>query len=152
MHCVNRDQLDYLGMLFTSNIRNIKKVYEEYVNMCDKRTFTYILRSLTIDRGMCWIDNTKNPSHVTECVFYKTITLPINWKPIGSERTRSYSEKHYTEKKKLYAFTAEQRSNTTLPTVDVDTDCEDSDNDMQMLSNIYTYNDRKGRVIVCKKI
>lgn len=95
MHSGNRDQLDYVGVLHTSNQKNVKKIHEEYGSVCSLREFRYILRALTVDRGMCWIDNTKSSSDASDCIFYKKLSLPYEFKHVGSELVNSFSESHY---------------------------------------------------------
>lgn len=94
MHCENRDQIDYLGILHTSNLKNIKKIHEEYVNICDLRTFKYIINASTVNRGLCWVDNTKHATTVSLCVFFKHIPPRCVFYPIGSQNIRSYGKKH----------------------------------------------------------
>lgn len=67
--CENRDQIDYLAVLHTSNAKNSKKIYEEFVNVGDLRSFRYTMAAITADHGVCWIDNTCTPTQLSECVF-----------------------------------------------------------------------------------
>lgn len=94
MHCENRDQLDYVGVLYTANLKNIKKIHEEYVNVCDLRTFRFVLNACTVNKGCCWIDNTKNAGKVDECVFFKHIPKKTIFYTIGGQNIRDYGKKH----------------------------------------------------------
>lgn len=142
MHCENRDQLDYVMMLYTSNIKNIKKIHDEYVNICDIRTFKYILNACTLNKGACWIDNTKNTINVNETVFYKKMTIPINFNCVGSQTFKEYGNLHIL-------------NNTD------DIDDNISDNDVAdildiasevMRDNNTTYTDNKGMITIQKQI
>lgn len=98
MHSENRDQLDYIGVLFTANSKNLKKIHDEFISVCDIRVFQYLVKSLTTNHGLCWIDNTTNPSDISECIFYKTIVpWPYQYKPVESDDVRRYAEEHYID-------------------------------------------------------
>lgn len=92
MHCVNRDQLDYIGILHTANKRNITKIYDEYVNVSDLCTFQKVLGNLTNQRGLCWIDNTKTPQTLSDCVYYRRSKYPFAYRRVGSHRYWQFSE------------------------------------------------------------
>jgi hypothetical protein len=100
MHAENRDQLDYLGMLHTSNRKNIKKVHDEYVNMCEYRTFQFVLNACTLKRGLCWINNVGNQSNIENTVFFKKLPWPYDFEKVGSHHIRAYGTKHHAEQKK----------------------------------------------------
>ena len=100
MHSENRDQIDYVGMLYTSNQKNIKKIHDEYVNVCDIRTFKCVLNACTTQKGMCWIDNTKIPKTIDDCVFFKRIPWPPEFQKVGTSHVRTYGNCHYIEMKK----------------------------------------------------
>ena len=154
LHAENRDQIDYLCMLHTANQKNIRKIHEEYVNICEIRTFKYVLNACTNNRGCCWIDNTTNPNTVDECIFFKRIEWPIEFLPIGAENIRTYGNTHFHEPK-----------DKTTTTISIDhkvtgyTDSDDSDNTttailsdipQHILANQCTFTDKKGSVVVLK--
>jgi hypothetical protein len=95
MHAVNRDQLDYIGVLYTSNVTNIKKVYNEYMNVCDFRTFKAILQGTTSNRGMCWIDNTRPTNKVHECAYFAHIPPSFTKKRLGCSSTWDFSARRH---------------------------------------------------------
>ena len=95
MHAVNRDQLDYLGVLHTTNSKNVDKIYNEYCSACDRSTFTSILKALTAHRGLCWIDNTQSSDDIKQCIFYKELDQIPEPRPLGSDRVRSYSDQRF---------------------------------------------------------
>jgi len=111
MHSENRDQIDYLGMLYTSNQKNIRKVHEEYVNICDLRAFNYVLNACTTEKGICWIDNTKSPSKIEECCYFKRSPWPMEFGKVGKECVRKYGNGHYLDKHNL--------SSTAVESVDI---------------------------------
>lgn len=166
MHSENRDQIDYLGVLYTSNKRNIKKVHEEYVNMCDIRTFSFVLNACTSKKGMCWINNTKNPSSIEQCVFFKRMTWPYEFKRVGSQHIRKYGNTHFldvTDKStsSLSLSNTKQYNNPfSVGGGSIDTDSDDSTkNDFNLntndipphiLSNKSTFQDKKGAFVVKK--
>ena len=95
MHAVNRDQLDYIGVLHTTNSRNIDKLFNEYCNVCDKMVFTAVLKALTSNRGLCWIDNTTSSDKVNECMYYKEFEQMPTSTPVGGCEFRQYSDERY---------------------------------------------------------
>jgi hypothetical protein len=153
MNSQNRDQLDYLGMLFTSNQKAVKMAHEEYGNVVDLRTFKYTLRALTIDHGLCWIDNTVNPTNISECIFHKRMKYPPDEIPIfGSHQVRTYGEEHLEKKKKKkkHINNMFQQLTSNPATVNVDTDGEDDEGDIIADYARVTYSDRKGKIIIQK--
>lgn len=101
MHAVNRDQLDYIGILYTANVSNMKKLYNEFMNVCDFRTFKAIVQGVTSNRGMCWIDNTTTTNTVEETVFFAQLQLPIQKCPLGDPSTWEFSSRRYLNEEKL---------------------------------------------------
>lgn len=95
MHIENRGNLDYVGVLFTNNIKDIKKIADEYVSCCDLRLFKYILTSLTKNRGLCWIDNTKQAMDISDCIFHKKMVWPFKMKRLGREEANRYADKRF---------------------------------------------------------
>jgi hypothetical protein len=95
MHAVNRDQLDYVGVLHTTNSRNIDKLFNEYCNVCDKLVFAAILKALTCNRGLCWIDNTVSSAKINESLFYKEFEQMPTSGPVGGSTFRQYSDARY---------------------------------------------------------
>ncbi len=100
MHAVNRDQLDYLGVLFTNNLNNIKKIYNEYCNLCELDVFHCILSYCTTNNGLCWIDNTQTPDKPGDFVFYKNIPWPIKFNNIQFDSVRQFAKSNYFSQKK----------------------------------------------------
>ena len=92
----NRSQMDYVGMLFTSNLKTVEKIHAEYCNIVNKSTFIQIMRNCTRNKGLLWIDNTVAPESVVECCYYKQIT-DLNFEPGGASWFRTFSESHYYE-------------------------------------------------------
>jgi len=147
MHPENRDQLDYLGMLYTSNQKNVRKVHEEYVNICDMRTFKCVLNACTSNRGMCYIDNTKNPRIIEDCVFFKQMPWPCNFAPVGSKEVRDYGNIHYIETQPK-----QNKKETVFNTnIDNNTDSDTCEDIPLALSNKCVFTDRKGSIIISKQ-
>lgn len=121
MHSENRDQIDYLGMLYTSNLRNLKKVQEEYVNVSNLRTFKCVLNACAADKGMCWIDNTANPEKIEECVFFKRMDMETvrnmskEENKLGSKHVKKYALEHYFDPTETNAAIATQIQNFMHP-------------------------------------
>jgi hypothetical protein len=162
MHAENRDQLDYIGVLYTSNQRNIKKLWEEYISVVEMRTFKYILKALTSKKGLCWIDNTQNPACVSDCIFFKHMTWPCDVKPVGSLGVRSYSQQHFMGSNKPKKPAAKVNMMIGKATIDVDTDGEEDDEEPtlfdtfahlpEILPNRSMFHDRRGSVIIRKTL
>jgi hypothetical protein len=148
LHPENRDQLDYLGILYTSNHKNIKKIHEEYVNMTDIRTFKFVVNACTVDRGCCWVDNTTTPSTIDECVFYKRIhTLPSA--SIGHAYMYEFSRTHLLDEKEL--TTKQQNNEVTHNLSDSNSDSMDEDVlKADILNPSRVYSDKHGDVRICK--
>lgn len=165
MHAENRDQLDYLCMLYTSNQRNIKKIHEEYVNICDLRTFKYVLNACTDKKGMCWIDNTKNPSVIEQCVFFKKMIWPYEFHKVGAPSIRKYGHSHYldckektNEEETIKCDSSNKYQKDSFMVDGVDTD-SDEGNDWMMdnipehiLANKCVYTDKRGSIIIRKEV
>lgn len=162
MHAENRDQLDYIGLLHTSNQRNIHKLHEEYVNIVDRRTFKYVLNACTSEKGMCWIDNTRTPSELSDVLYFKTLNHDIEIDKIGGEDIRQYGNNHYLNdtslhtKKTSYIECDEIHKGSVL---NVDTDTDISDNDCENKSLLQSipphlvphekyYTDKKGTITI----
>lgn len=153
LHPENRDQIDYLAMLYTSNHKNIKKVHSEYVNVCDERTFQYALNACTVDRGLCWIDNTRNPLTIEECVFFKRMPWPFDYKTIGSQTVRDYGSRHFAEPNRsrirpinVQVFPDDE----TLYNTDSESEPSEDDTNERNV-NKCIFNDRKGAFVVLKQ-
>ena len=156
MHCENRDQLDYLGILHTSNNRNVKKLHEEYCNICEIRTFKYILKALTTDKGLCWIDNTNNPSSISQFVFFKQLPWPCKFLPVCPDYVDMYATRHFLSNwdREVQKHISNDISEAT---VNVDTDGEDITEDIDLqdnsiLNNRLVFNDKYGSIIVRKNL
>jgi hypothetical protein len=83
LHPANRSQMDYIGLLSTSNQNNLKKVWTEYAGQCDFKVFLKIISAATANFGMCWIDNTLHTSYETgganvSNIFYKKISSDVD--------------------------------------------------------------------------
>lgn len=172
MHSENRDQIDYLGMLHTSNVKNIRKVHDEYVNVCDLRTFKFVLNACSSKRGMCWIDNTRNPTTIEDCVFFKRIPWPYEFKKVGTPHIRQYGHQHHMKNKERITNQHKQQEDTThIPpkleeqvssnnnksSVDTESDDDDyisSSQDLlnsipeHILANKLVFTDKRGSVVV----
>lgn len=161
MHAENRDQLDYIGLLYTSNHRNIKKIAEEYVNVCDLRTFKFVLNACTRRKGMCWIDNTKNPGSIEDCVYFGRMSWPCDFTVLGSSEVRDYGQAHLMNQKRnercsgvtKYQDHEHHEKNNDRDGPDTDTEdgtCED-DNvpfSVDYMSNRRVFTDRIGSFVV----
>ncbi len=78
----NRTQIDYLGLMFTDNNKQDKKVYEEYLSKtCESlKDFQRIFEVCTQKKGqMCWIDNTVTTCNPSEKIFMAKIPHPNTW-------------------------------------------------------------------------
>lgn len=111
LHPSNRDQFDYVSMLFTNNEKNIEKAYKEYVGIITLQSFKNVLNQATIRKGLLWIDNTKSTRDITE-VLYKD-RVPVAWgkseeakmrrklqykvlfQPVLPQRLINWAEEHY---------------------------------------------------------
>lgn len=140
----NRDQMDYIGMLYTANTKGIKKIHDEYVNMCSLKTFERLLSVTTQNRGLCWIDNTKNPTHVNEVVYFTRSDYELSEKPICDDYVRSFARDHFITQ-------AEDKKATIYrePTIDADTD---DDNftyvPSEILNDKMVFKDKEGGLVV----
>ena len=146
MHAVNRDQLDYIGVLFTANTKNIRKLYEEYINVCDLRTFEYTLHAITANRGLCWIDNTKSPEDISGLVYFRNLPKCYTLAPVEPWYIREHAHKFFVDeanlkKMKVHAF--------LQPTVNIETDGEDNTDFEQAMAAV-SFRDKKGIFTVCK--
>lgn len=78
----NRNQIDYLGLMFTDNEKQDKKVYEEYLSKTCKtlKDFQAVFEVCTQKKGqMCWIDNTVTTCNPSEKIFMAKIPHPDTW-------------------------------------------------------------------------
>jgi hypothetical protein len=130
MHCVNRDQLDYIGVLHTANKRNITKLYDEYVNVNDLGTFQTVITKLTNRRGMCWIDNTQTPQSLSECLFFRKSPYPFTYRKVGGSRYRKFSQDRHLTVGKRQILTKLERKKKRQMGMDLSTspDIEGSNN------------------------
>ena len=99
----NRDNFDYIGLMFTPNVKNVKLIFEEAITCCTYPKFVSIMAALTLRRGLCWIDNTVTPTLLSDYILYKE-HLEENVKdfgfgPIGSSNVRRYANDHYSKPK-----------------------------------------------------
>ena len=135
----NRDQLDYIGVLHTSNAKNIKKLFEEYVSTGTLREFRSLLNACTASRGMCWIDNTLNPKSIEDFIFFKNMVWPQTFQPVGHQGVRDYGVSHYHTK------------NPTAPLLvyDSGSDCEAVDSSTILNDQVVICHD-KGSVVINK--
>jgi hypothetical protein len=153
MHPVNRDQMDYIGVLHTTNTRNTEKLYNEYCSVCDRHTFSAVLKALTANRGLCWIDNTVSSERLCDCIFYKdqpdTPSLPV-----GGANCRRFSDMRFKSAKiqaglnrlKELAYGGDTHMNQY-------TDGEDADVNAGFMSQLFDENlpDNKKQVVVHKR-
>jgi hypothetical protein len=172
MHCENRSQIDYLCMLYTSNAKNMKKVFDEYIGIGDYRTYKYVLNACTVNRGMLVIDSTKCASVLEDCVFFKRMTWPMQFQRVGSESVRKYGLGHYLDHSTSKAIPTNRKKESPLLSnrnhVNVDDVDTDSDNESPeevhegtsklsihdipslFLADKMEYNDKKGSFTVQK--
>jgi len=100
----NRNQIDYIGHLYTDNVKSTKKVYDEYVGKTCRtfNEFNYIFGICTQNVGqICWIDNTVTigSDDPGKKIFYKSIPDPDDPQNeyrhrVGSRRVKSYAKLH----------------------------------------------------------
>jgi hypothetical protein len=163
LHLENRNQIDYLGMLYTSNQKNIKKVHEEFANVAELRTFRFVLNACTTNRGMCWIDNTTNPTTIEEFIYYKKMIWPYTFETIGNNNIRDYGKNHYhsLDQQKNSLKKTKTHANTTFDDIDTNSDDDSDDkNNHSLLQNLpphilstkSVYTDKKGSIIIRKQI
>lgn len=90
-----RTNIDYLAILRQTNVKNIKKIYDEFASFTkNMEELKHILELSTTNYGCCWIDNTAQSSLVQKCIFFKRNTL-MEFKKVGSQKMWEYSEKHH---------------------------------------------------------
>lgn len=128
----NRDQIDYLAVLHTSNAKNTKRIYEEFVNVGDLRSFKYTMAALTQNRGVCWIDNTCTPSKLDEVVFYYRARF---------DQLGSHAESH------MWDFSNYHIRDTTI--MEVEDESEDADDVLVEEEVLNSIVDRRGQFDVC---
>ena len=162
MHTQNRDQLDYLGVLFTANQKNVKKIYEEYASVCkDVHTFHTLLKVLTANRGLCWIDTTINPFDVSECIYYGDVEWPTKLIKVGDHKTHAFSRKHYKEEETPTQRKArkQRQARGEDEYCDSDDDSDDDHNNIKFgnplaksiwANRIKVTDRKKGTITVCK--
>ena len=159
MHSENRDNLDYLGMLYTANQRNIKKVYDEYANITDFRIFKCLLKASTKDKGMLWIDNTKNSGDIADSLFFEKIPINFEFQSIGSTRVRTYGTSHFFDPSTNKLQNSKRLRGSESDISDEDDTMDDYFEDpcilknaSQLMSNKFTFTDKRGSVVVCKRM
>lgn len=78
----NREQLDYIGMLYTLNANSIDRIHKEYLGVAipDRNVFSTILNDFTQNYGLCWISNVSKQQDMVNRVYYKTLKYPIHWR------------------------------------------------------------------------
>lgn len=151
MHSVNRDQLDYVGILYTSNITNLKKLYNEYLNVCGFHTFKAIVQGVTDNRGICWIDNTKSSSILQKCVYYYHLKFPLDPVRLGSSNTWNFSERYHLsdERQRLIG---EQYGVSEGGCTNFDTDDEKPHEDYSEVYQKICIPNTKGEAITIRKM
>lgn len=157
MHCENRDQIDYLLVLHTSNNRNVRKIHDEYGSTTDLRSFKYILNACTVNRGCCWIDNTKNAINVSDSTYYKRIKWPCTFSEVGSSHVRTYGDQHHLIERKLVKLNKTELIEHSNYYADSDEIVsEDSDTlDIAtefIINNNETYEDKQGKITIMKTL
>ena len=140
MHAENRDQLDYLGILHTSNTKNLKKIYTEYVSLGDFKDFLYIVKACTSQKGMCWIDNTNVPHKLNDAIFYKNIDMSVPIETIVSPDVKRYADRHILIEKES------DTKNTYSSSEDEDTDPELK----SLMKSKFEFSDKKGKIFIVK--
>lgn len=147
-HPQNREQLDYVGVLFTANQKNIKKLYDEYVGICELRDFEYILKYFCSNHGMTWIDNTGKSAHLQDMIYSKRLLLNHeSIHPLGSPKYRSFAKIHYAPYIPKAANDFSQ-STEIIHDEDVEEDENQIFNDSIRRRARHTFEDKKGRITI----
>lgn len=110
LHPDNRDQLDYVMMMQTTNAKSIEKIYSEYVTStcCEPKIFQYLLAACTNRKGKCMLIDTACGSLILhERIFFVQIPYPVPRVLLGSKQFIAYGKKHYL---------SAQRQNTSAHT------------------------------------
>jgi hypothetical protein len=98
LHPSNRDQLDYIFMMQTSNEKSVARVFSEYVTAtcCLPKIFQYLLAACTNKKGKCMlIDNASGSMILHERIFFVQIPWPVPRVLLGSKQFIKYGKKHY---------------------------------------------------------
>jgi hypothetical protein len=98
LHIENRDQLDYVFLMQTSNERSIDRIFREYVTStcCEQKTFQYLLAACTNKKGKCMmIDNASGSLLLQERIYYIKIPYPVPRVQVGGNQYVSYGKRHY---------------------------------------------------------
>ena len=94
----NRENFDYVGTLFTPNVKNLKLIYEEYIpnQSVSFKSFLNLVNCLTANRGMCWIDGTKQSHLLTDFLMYRDVPSREETRALQftGASIRQYAEKH----------------------------------------------------------
>lgn len=151
MHPVNRDQMDYIGVLHTTNAKNTEKLYNEYCSACDRPTFSAVLKALTANRGLCWIDNTVSSEKLCDCIFYKDRpdTPAV---PVGGASCRVFSEQRFKsaamqaglDRLKVLTYGDDVPMNQI-------TDGEDVETDARVMSQLFEENKQNPKHVTVRK-
>lgn len=80
-----RDNLDLICILQCSNTQNAKRIFDEYIRVCDERVFNAILNTATSNHGMLLIDNVSNSLAIHDVLSYCRIDYPREIVQIGSQ-------------------------------------------------------------------
>jgi hypothetical protein len=90
-----RENIDYLGLLRTSNTDNIKKIFTELVGRGNLSVFKYMVLACTDNYGMCFINNTVVKSDsITDHVFFKNSAPASSGPKIEHESVTQYGQTH----------------------------------------------------------
>lgn len=135
----NREQIDYVGMLHTRNVKNIKKVYDEMINMMTLAHFKHVLEACTASRGLCWIDNTGTPDKFEDFIYYRRFPYwPYKFETVGSGHVREFHQKHYLTPTIKNHPRAHGNKPSMFPVEDADTESSDDDSVVDMHEHLLT--------------
>ena len=94
-----RSQNDYLFMLTTVDKKTIKRIYEEYVSMCDLRVFKAVVTYCTADRGLLVINNQCIGNTLSDVCYsarisnYSTLQIPT----MGPSELWEFADRRYID-------------------------------------------------------
>lgn len=120
----NRDQLDYVFLMQTTNSKSIDKVFSEYVTKtcCPTHIFNYLLAASTSRKGRCMlIDNARGSMMLQERLFFVKIPFPIARGPFGNKEYVTYAKKHYlSQRRQERAMYDKKEDPTSVPSRSAD--------------------------------
>lgn len=90
----NRDNIDYLGVLYVRNSKGVRDLYDEFGGSIKFKEFKSVLAKATLNRGLCWIDNIVTPVTVNDFMFFRRLAWPLSTYVVGSDLLKKYAANH----------------------------------------------------------